>query len=158
SHLNGTPVLIDGAQAAAHCPIDVKALDCDFYSFSGHKMFGPTGIGVLYGKSDWLERLPPYQRGGEMISSVSFEKTIFQQIPHKFEAGTPAFAEAIALTTAIEYIEQLGLENISEYEQALLIYATEKLSSIPELRLIGQAQEKTPILSFTLADIHPHDI
>lgn len=158
AHLNGCPVLIDGAQAIAHLEVDVGELDCDFYAFSGHKLYGPTGIGVLYGKADWLERLPPYQRGGDMISSVSFEKTTFQSPPYKFEAGTPAIAEAIGLMSAIDFIEEIGLEQIREHEQALLTYANQRLINFPALKVIGQANAKAPIIAFSLADIHPHDI
>jgi cysteine desulfurase/selenocysteine lyase len=158
AHQNGIPVLIDGAQACAHCPIDVTILDCDFYAFSGHKMYGPTGIGVLYGKRAWLERLPPYQRGGDMITSVSFNKTTFQAPPYKFEAGTPPIAQAIGLGEAIDYIKRLGLDRIYLHEQALLAYATQQLSTIPELKIFGQANEKSAIIAFALADIHPHDI
>ncbi|MGE3319820.1 MAG: cysteine desulfurase [Candidatus Berkiella sp.] len=158
AHSNGSPVLIDGAQAVAHLKVDVTDLDCDFYAFSGHKLYGPTGIGVLYGKSDWLDRLPPYQRGGDMISSVSFEKSTFQAPPYKFEAGTPAIGEAISLGSAIEFVEKIGRDNIAEYEQALLTYANQQLIELPALKVIGQAKAKAPIIAFTLADIHPHDI
>jgi cysteine desulfurase/selenocysteine lyase len=158
AHDNGTPVLIDGAQAIAHTPIDVQDLDCDFYAFSGHKLYGPTGIGVLYGKAAWLEKLPPYQRGGDMISSVTFQKTTFQAPPYKFEAGTQAIAEAIGLSAAISYLQSTGLDVIAEYEQSLLAYATKELLHIEGLTIIGQAKDKAPIIAFTLADIHPHDI
>jgi cysteine desulfurase/selenocysteine lyase len=158
AHANGTPVLIDGAQAVAHLAIDVTFLDCDFYAFSAHKIYGPTGIGVLYGKSAWLERLPPYQRGGDMISSVSFAKTTFQEPPYKFEAGTPAIAPVLGLKAAIDYINSVGLERITKYEDELLLYASDKLQLIPGLTIIGQANDKGPIIAFTLADIHPHDI
>ncbi len=158
AHANGTPVLIDGAQAIAHVPVDVQDLDCDFYAFSGHKLYGPTGIGVLYGKAQWLDRLPPYQRGGDMISNVTFEKTTFQAPPHKFEAGTQAIAEAIGLSAAISYLQSTGLDVIAEYEQSLLAYATKELQNIEGLTIIGQAKDKAPIIAFTLGDIHPHDI
>lgn len=158
AHANGTPVLIDGAQAIAHLSVDVQDLDCDFYAFSGHKLYGPTGIGVLYGKAEWLNRLPPYQRGGDMISSVTFNKTTFLEPPHKFEAGTQAIAEVIGLNEAINYINHLGLEHITRHEQELLDYATSQLGSIPSLTIIGQTKYKAPIIAFTLADIHPHDI
>lgn len=158
AHSNGSPVLIDGAQAIAHLAVDVTLLDCDFYAFSGHKLYGPTGIGVLYGKSDWLDRLPPYQRGGDMISSVTFEKSTFQAPPYKFEAGTPAIAQAVGLKAAIEFIERVGLANITSHEQALLTYANQQLTDLPALKVIGQANAKAPIIAFTLADIHPHDI
>lgn len=158
AHQNNTPVLVDGAQAIAHVAIDVVFLDCDFYVFSGHKLYGPTGIGILYGKAEWLERLPPYQRGGDMISNVTFEKTTFQKPPYKFEAGTSAIAEVIGLKTAIDYVKNVGLERIAEHEHQLLVYASNQLQTIPELTIIGQAKDKGPIIAFTLADIHPHDI
>ena len=152
------PVLVDGAQAAPHMQVDVRQLGCDFYAFSGHKVYGPTGIGILYGRSKWLQNLPPYQGGGEMIRSVTFEKTNYSTIPHKFEAGTPNIAGSIALGTAIDYINGLGLDKVAAYEHELLEYATEALSRIPALRLIGTAREKSSLLSFTLGDVHPHDI
>lgn len=158
AHANGTPVLIDGAQAIAHVPVDVQDLDCDFYAFSGHKLYGPTGIGVLYGKAEWLERLPPYQRGGDMISNVTFEKTTFQAPPYKFEAGTQAIAEVMGLHAAIDFINGVRLDKISEHEQRLLGYATSQLQTIDGLSIIGQAKSKAPIIAFTIANIHPHDI
>lgn len=158
AHRQGTPVLIDGAQAVPHCRVDVQALDCDFYVFSGHKMYGPTGIGVLYGKSALLDAMPPYQGGGEMIRSVTFEKTIYAKSPYKFEAGTPHIAGAIGLGAAISYVNSLGMENIAAHEDALLTYATEALSAIPGIRLIGTARERAGLVSFVLDDIHPHDI
>jgi len=158
AHQNKTPVLIDGAQAIAHLSVDVQDLDCDFYAFSGHKLYGPTGIGILYGKAEWLARLPPYQRGGDMISSVTFEKTTFLESPHKFEAGTQAIAEVIGLQAAIDYINTVGIAKIAEHEHSLLVYASLLLGSIEELTIIGQAKDKAPIIAFTLADIHPHDI
>ncbi len=158
AHARGIPVLLDGAQAVAHLKVDVQELDCDFYAFSGHKLYGPTGIGVLYGKAEWLEAMPPYQGGGDMISSVTFEKTTYNRLPYKFEAGTPHIAGAIGLGAAIEYVTTLGLDAIAAHERDLLIYATEALSGIPGLRLIGTAREKASILSFTLEGIHPHDI
>lgn len=158
AHANGTPVFIDGAQAIAHVPVDVQDLDCDFYAFSGHKVYGPTGIGVLYGKAPWLNRLPPYQRGGDMISNVTFDKTTFQAPPHKFEAGTQAIAEVIGLHGAIDYINKLGILKIAEHEQALLNYATLQLQTIAGLTIIGHAKDKAPIIAFTLTNIHPHDI
>jgi len=158
AHARGIPVLLDGAQAVAHLKVDVQELDCDFYAFSGHKLYGPTGIGVLYGKAEWLEAMPPYQGGGDMISSVTFEKTTYNRLPYKFEAGTPHIAGAIGLGAAIEYVTALGLDAIAAHERDLLIYATEALSGIPGLRLIGTAREKASILSFTLEGIHPHDI
>jgi len=154
---HGIPVLIDGAQSAPHLKIDVQELDCDFYAFSGHKVFGPTGIGVLYGKKDFLEKMPPYQGGGDMIKTVSFEKTIYNDLPYKFEAGTPNIAGAIGLGAAIDYINEIGLDNISEYENELLAYATAKLSQFPELRFIGTAKQKASVISFLIGDIHPYD-
>ncbi len=158
AHERGIPVLLDGAQAVAHLRVDVQELDCDFYAFSGHKLYGPTGIGVLYGKAEWLEAMPPYQGGGDMISSVTFEKTTYNRLPYKFEAGTPHIAGAIGLGAAIEYVTALGLEVIAAHERDLLAYATEAVSGIPGLRLIGTAREKASILSFTLEGVHPHDI
>ncbi len=158
AHARGIPVLVDGAQGAPHMPVDVQELGCDFYAFSGHKIFGPTGIGVLYGRAEWLEKLPPYQGGGDMILSVTFEKTIYNAIPVKFEAGTPAIAEAIGLATAIDYVTAIGLDRIAAYETSLLAYATERISSIHGVRLIGTAREKAAVLSFEVDGIHPHDI
>ena len=152
------PVLVDGAQAAPHMKVDVQQLGCDFYTFSGHKIYGPTGIGVLYGRSKWLESLPPYQVGGEMIRSVTFEKTTYNTVPHKFEAGTPNIAGSIGLGAAIDYLNRLGLQKVTTYESELLEYATETLSRIPGLRLIGTARDKASLVSFTLGDVHPHDI
>jgi cysteine desulfurase/selenocysteine lyase len=157
-HQRGIPVLVDGAQAAPHLRIDVRSLDADFYAISGHKMFGPTGIGVLYGKAEWLESMPPYQGGGDMIRSVTFEKTTFNTLPHKFEAGTPHIAGAIGLGAAIDYMEQVGLDRIAAHEHDLLNYGTELLSSISGLRLVGTAREKASVLSFVLDGIHPHDV
>ena len=151
------PVLVDGAQAAPHLKVDVQALDCDFYTFSGHKMFGPTGIGVLYGKARWLEEMPPYQGGGDMISSVTFEKTIYNTLPYKFEAGTPNIAATIGLGAAIDYLTKVGLDNVTAYEHELLGYGTEALRQIPDVRLIGTAREKASVLSFVIDGIHPHD-
>lgn len=159
AHARHIPVLIDGAQAAAHTPIDVQDLDCDFYAFSGHKTLGPTGIGVLYGKAALLENLPPYQGGGDMIRTVSFAKgSTYASLPYRFEAGTPNIAGAIGLAKAIEYLQSIGFENIHHHEQALLNYATEKLTQIEGLKLIGQAKNKASIVSFVLEGIHPHDI
>ncbi|MEO8215888.1 MAG: cysteine desulfurase [Acidobacteriota bacterium] len=158
AHARNVPVLIDGAQAAPHTAIDVHALDCDFYLFSGHKVFGPTGIGVLYGKSRLLEAMPPWQGGGDMILSVTFEKTVYNALPYKFEAGTPNIAGAIGLGAAIDYLSAAGIENIVAYEQALLEYATDQLAGIPELRMIGTAREKASVLSFVIEGIHPHDL
>lgn len=158
AHQLDVPVLIDGAQATPHTAVDVQDLDCDFYAFSGHKMFGPTGIGALYGKNKFLEEMPPYQGGGDMISSVTFEKTTYNVLPYKFEAGTPNIAGSIALGAAIDYISEIGMENIASYEQELLEYATEALSTIKDLKILGTAQEKASVISFMLKDIHPHDI
>jgi cysteine desulfurase/selenocysteine lyase len=158
AHRRGIPVLVDGAQAAAHLPVDVQDLGCDFYAFSGHKLFGPTGIGILYGKTELLEAMPPYQGGGEMISAVTFEKTVYNTLPHKFEAGTPHIAGVVGLAAAIEYVQRIGLNQIAAYESELLAYGTELLLAIPGLRLIGTAQEKAGVLSFVVRDIHAHDI
>jgi cysteine desulfurase/selenocysteine lyase len=158
AHRRNIPVLVDGAQAVPHMSVDVQALDCDFYAFSGHKVYGPTGIGVLYGKTALLEAMPPYQGGGDMISSVTFEKTTYNKLPYKFEAGTPDIAGVIGLGAALEYVADVGLDAIAAHEHDLLVYATEKLSAIPRLRLIGTAAEKAGVLSFVLDDIHPHDI
>ena len=158
AHSLGVPVLLDGAQAAPHTKIDVQELDCDFYAFSGHKLFGPTGVGVLFGKSHLLEAMPPYQGGGDMIATVSFENTTYNTLPYKFEAGTPNIAGTIGLGAAIDYVNQIGLENIAKYEHELLEYGTEALSAIPGLRLIGTAKEKASVFSFVLEGIHPHDV
>ncbi len=158
AHHAGAVVLVDGAQAVPHMKVDVQDLDCDFYVFSGHKVYGPTGVGVLYGKRKHLEAMPPYQTGGDMIESVTFEKTTFAKIPAKFEAGTPAFAEIIGLGTAIDYLKSLGLDEINRYEHELLEYATEKLSKIPGLTIIGTAPDKASLISFELEGIHPHDV
>jgi cysteine desulfurase/selenocysteine lyase len=158
AHSQGVPVLVDGAQAVPHLKVDVQALDCDFYSFSGHKVYGPTGIGVLYGKKALLEAMPPYQGGGDMILSVTFEKTTYNRLPYKFEAGTPDIAGVIGLGAALEYVGGLGIGNIGAYEHDLLEYATAAVSRIPGLKIIGTAKEKAGVLSFTLENIHPHDI
>ncbi len=158
AHRRKIPVLIDGAQAVPHMSVDVQAIDCDFYAFSGHKVYGPTGIGVLYGKEALLDAMPPYQGGGDMISSVTFEKTTYNKLPYKFEAGTPDIAGVIGLGAAIDYVTDVGMDAIEAYEHELLGYATEKLSTIPGVRLIGTAAEKAGVLSFVLSDIHPHDI
>jgi cysteine desulfurase/selenocysteine lyase len=158
AHRRGIPVLVDGAQAAPHLRVDVQALDCDFYTFSGHKTYGPTGIGVLYGKTALLEQMPPFQGGGDMIKSVSFEKTVYNDLPYKFEAGTPHIAGAIGLGTALEYLEGLELDHIAAYEHELLAHGTERLARIPGLRLIGTAREKAGVLSFVVDGIHPHDV
>ena len=157
-HRHNVPVMIDGAQAAPHTAIDVQELGCDFYAFSGHKVYGPTGIGVLYGKADILDAMPPYQGGGDMIASVTFEKTTYNTLPYKFEAGTPNIAGTIGLGAAITYVNQIGLERIGRYEDELLAYGAEALSQISGLRLIGTAKEKAGVLSFVLDGIHPHDI
>ncbi len=158
SHSFAVPVLIDGAQSIMHNKIDVNELGVDFFVFSGHKIYGPTGIGVLYGKKDYLEQMLPYQGGGDMIRSVTFEKTIYNDLPYKFEAGTPNIEGAIGLKSAIDYLIEIGIEQIAEYENQLLKYATEKLSEIPQLKIIGNAREKGPIISFVLENIHPHDV
>lgn len=158
AHRRKIPVVIDGAQAVPHLKVDVQKLDADFYIFSGHKMFGPTGIGVVYGKADLLEKMPPYQGGGDMILSVTFEKTTYNVIPHKFEAGTPNIAGAIGLGATVDYLSGVGMDNIAAWEQELLEYGTEKLFSVPGLRLIGIAKKKASILSFVMDGIHPHDI
>ena len=158
AHSRGIPVPIDGAQAVAHLTVDVRALGCDFYAFSGHKIYGPTGIGVLYGKAELLEEMPPYQGGGDMISSVTFEKTIYNKLPHKFEAGTPNIADAIGLGAAIGYLTGVGLDAVSAYESELLAHATETIGAIEGIRLIGTARKKASVLSFLIDGIHPHDI
>ena len=158
AHRGNIPVLVDGAQAVPHLKVDVQALGCDFYVFSGHKVYGPTGIGVLYGKSALLDAMPPYQAGGDMISSVTFEKTTYNKLPYKFEAGTPHVAGAIGLGAAIEYVNGLGMDNIAAHEHELLAYATETVSAVPGIRLIGTAKEKAGVLSFLLDSIHAHDI
>ena len=157
AHLYNIPVFVDGAQAVSHIPVDVQYLDCDFYAFSGHKMYAPMGIGVLYGKEKWLEKLPPYQGGGEMIEKVTFEKTTYGELPFKFEAGTPNVADVIGLNSAINYINEVGLRGIYDYEHQLLEYATEKLSEIKGLKLVGTADEKSAIISFNLNKIHSYD-
>ena len=158
AHRMNVPVFVDGAQAAPHLKVDVRDLDCDFYALSSHKMFGPTGIGVLYGKAGLLEAMPPYQGGGDMISSVSFEKTIYNVIPYKFEAGTPNIAATIGLGAAIDYIDQLGLENVAAYEHELLEYAPEAVSRLPGVRIVGTARQKASVISFVLDGIHAHDV
>jgi cysteine desulfurase/selenocysteine lyase len=158
SHRRGVPVLVDGAQAVPHFAVDVQALDCDFYAFSGHKVYGPTGIGVLYGKRALLEAMPPYQGGGDMISSVTFEKTTYNVLPFKFEAGTPDIAGAIALGAALEYIGGIGMDRIAAHEHELLAYATEAVGAIPGVQLIGTASERAGALSFVLDGVHPHDL
>lgn len=158
AHTRNVPVLVDGAQAAARMPVDVQELDCDFYAVSGHKMYGPTGIGFLYGKAELLEAMPPYQGGGDMIASVTFDKTVYNRLPYKFEAGTPNIADTIALGAAIEYLNHLGLKNIEQHEADLLGYATQRVQEIPGVSVVGTAQEKAGVLSFVMDDIHPHDI
>lgn len=158
AHKFGIPVCIDGAQAVPHMRVDVRDLDADFYAFSGHKMFGPTGSGVIYGKKEWLEKMDPYQGGGSMIKTVTFEKTTYAGLPEKFEAGTPAIASQIGLGAAIDYLNSIDLDAAFEYEHELLAYATERLGAIEGVKLIGTAREKTSVVSFTVADIHPHDI
>jgi cysteine desulfurase/selenocysteine lyase len=158
AHRQGVPVLLDGAQAAPHSPVNVSELDCDFYAFSGHKTYGPTGVGVLYGKARLLEEMPPYQGGGDMISSVSFEKTTYNKLPYKFEAGTPDIAGVVGLGAAIEYLSSLGMEAVSAYEQELLEYATKAISSVPGVRLVGTARRKAAVVSFLLGEVHPHDV
>jgi len=158
AHRQNVPVLVDGAQAVPHLTVDVQALDCDFYTFSSHKLYGPTGMGVLYGKSALLDAMPPYQGGGDMISSVTFEKTTYNKLPYKFEAGTPHVAGAIGLGAAIDYVTALGIENLAAHEHDLLAYATEKVSALPGIRVIGTAKEKAAVLSFVLDGVHPHDV
>jgi cysteine desulfurase/selenocysteine lyase len=158
AHARGVPVLVDGAQSVPHTPIDVKALGCDFFACSGHKMYGPTGIGVLYGKAELLNDMPPYQGGGDMILSVSFEKTTFNALPYKFEAGTPHIEGVIALGETVDYLGAIGMDRIAAYENALLAYGTRALAEVPGLRIIGTAPEKSGVLSFTLENAHPHDI
>ena len=158
AHEVGAAILIDGAQAVPHLKPDVQALDCDFYVFSGHKMCAPTGVGILYGKEEWLRKLPPYQGGGEMIATVSFEKTTYADLPHKFEAGTPNIAGGIVLGTAIDYMNDVGFEAIATYEHELLEYGTKRLLEIKGLKIYGTAKEKTSVISFNIGGIHPYDI
>ena len=158
AHSRGIPVLIDGAQSAPHMKIDVQQLNCDFYAFSGHKMYGPTGIGVLYGKEEWLEKLPPYQGGGEMIDKVSWEKTTFERLPFKFEAGTPDYVATHGLATAIDYITSVGLDNIEAHEQELTRYCMEQLKTIEGMRIFGEAEQKDAVVSFLVGDIHHLDM
>jgi cysteine desulfurase/selenocysteine lyase len=157
AHSHGIPVLVDGAQAVPHLKVDVQDLDCDFYAFSGHKVYGPMGIGCLYGKESWLNKLPPYQGGGEMIANVTFEKTTYNSLPYKFEAGTPNVADVVGFGTALDYINAIGIENIGIYENELLKYATAELEKIEGLRIIGTAADKASVISFVLDKIHPYD-
>jgi cysteine desulfurase / selenocysteine lyase len=158
AHARGVPVLVDGSQAAYHMPVDVRALDCDFYVATGHKLYGPTGIGVLYGRAELLEEMPPFLGGGDMISSVSFEKSTWNVLPYKFEAGTPHMAGAVGLHAALDYIESVGFDWIAAHEADLLARATEALTAIPGVRLIGTARNKGSIVSFVMDGVHPHDI
>jgi cysteine desulfurase/selenocysteine lyase len=158
AHARNVPVLIDGSQAASHMPVDVQALDCDFYAATGHKLYGPTGIGVLYGRESHLEAMPPFLGGGDMIRSVTFERSTWNDLPCKFEAGTPNIAGAIGLATALDYIREIGLEGIAAHEQQLLAYATEAVAAVPGVKLIGSAPRKSSIVSFVMDGVHPHDI
>lgn len=158
AHAHDVPVLIDGAQSTPHFPVDVQAIDCDFFAFSGHKIYGPTGVGVLYGKESWLDRLPPYMGGGEMIRNVSFEQTTFNDLPFKFEAGTPDYVATTGLARALDYVSALGMECIHAHEQELVRYAMEQMSAIPDLRFIGTPKEKDAVISFLVGDIHPLDM
>jgi cysteine desulfurase / selenocysteine lyase len=158
AHAKNVRVMVDGAQAAPRLPVNVRELDCDFYAFSGHKIYGPTGIGVLYGKLALLEAMPPYQGGGDMISSVSFERTVYNKVPHKFEAGTPDISGPIGLKAALEYVSRLGIENIEQHENQLLEYATNRISALSGVKLIGTAKQKAGVLSFVMEGVHPHDI
>ncbi len=158
AHAQGVPVLIDGAQAVPHTTVDVQDLDADFYAFSGHKVYGPTGVGVLYGKEEWLDRLPPYQGGGEMIQTVSFDKTVFQELPFKFEAGTPDYIGTTGLAKALDYVSALGMDNIARHEHELTTYAMQRLKEIPGMRLFGEAEHKSSVISFLVGDIHHLDM
>ena len=158
AHSHGVPVLIDGAQSTPHFAVDMQELDCDFFAFSGHKIYGPTGVGVLYGKEEWLDRLPPYQGGGEMIKNVSFEKTTFNELPYKFEAGTPDYVATHALAKALDYVSEIGMDNIQRHEQELTRYATERMADIPGMRFIGTAPGKDAVISFLVGDIHHLDM
>lgn len=157
AHSHGVPVLVDGAQSVPHCKIDVQDLDVDFLAFSGHKIYGPTGIGVLYGKEKWLEKLPPYQGGGEMIKKVTFEKTTYNELPFKFEAGTPDYIGSTALAAALDYVAEIGMENIAAHEKELLSYATLRMREVDGLRFVGESPEKSGLISFLLGNIHPYD-
>ena len=158
AHARNIPVLVDGAQSAPHVPVDVQAMDCDFFAFSGHKIYGPTGAGVLYAKEKWLEAMPPYQGGGDMIASVSFEKTTYNELPYKFEAGTSNIVGGVGLGAAIDYVQAIGLDAIAAHEHDLLAYGTQKLLEVPGLTLVGTSKEKAGVLSFVMGEIHPHEI
>jgi cysteine desulfurase/selenocysteine lyase len=158
AHARGVPVLVDGAQAVAHLPVDVRALGADFYAFSGHKVYGPTGIGALWGRRELLEAMPPWQGGGDMILSVSFEKTVFNDLPHKFEAGTPAIAEAVGLGAALDWLTGLDRAALQAHERDVLAYALAALSEVPGLRVIGTPHQRAGVISFLLGDVHPHDL
>ena len=158
AHAHDVPVMVDGAQSTPHLTIDVQQMDCDFFAFSGHKVYGPTGIGVLYGKEEWLDRMPPYQGGGEMIEHVSFEKTSFEHLPLKFEAGTPDYVASVGLAKALDYVDALGMDNICEHEKSLTRHCMEQLQTIPDMRLIGTAHEKDAVVSFLVGNIHPLDM
>ncbi|MCX6220368.1 MAG: cysteine desulfurase [Bacteroidia bacterium] len=158
AHSHNIPVLVDGAQSAPHTTIDVQDLDCDFFAFSGHKIYGPTGIGVLYGKRSWLDAMPPFLGGGEMIDRVTFEKTTYNELPHKFEAGTPHYVGAIAMGSAIQYIENIGIDKIASYEHQLLNYATDQMKALKNLKIFGESPEKTGVICFQLDQIHPFDL
>ncbi len=158
AHTHGIPVCVDGSQAVPHSKVDVQELDADFFVFTGHKMYGPTGVGVLFGKQEWLEKLPPYQGGGDMIRAVSYEKSEYNDLPYKFEAGTPNIAGVIGLGAAVDFMQSIGIENIAQHEHMLLEYATEKAKQFPGLRIIGEADDKAAVLSFVIEDVHPHDI
>lgn len=158
AHSHGVPVLVDGAQSTPHFKVDVQDIDCDFFAFSGHKIYGPTGVGVLYGKEDWLDRLPPYQGGGEMIESVTFERTVFEKLPFKFEAGTPDYVATHGLATALKYVSSLGMDNIAAHERELTTYCMEQMRTIPGMRLFGDSPQKDAVVSFLVGDIHHLDM
>lgn len=158
AHAHGVPVLLDGAQSIPHSAVDVQQLDVDFFAFSGHKVYGPTGVGVLYGKEEWLDRLPPYQGGGEMIQHVSFEKTTFNELPYKFEAGTPDYIGTTALAKALDYVSRIGMEQIAAHEHELTTYALQRLQEIPDIRIVGEAANRSSVISFLVGDIHPFDM
>lgn len=158
AHQHGVPVLVDGAQSVAHMPIDVQDLDCDFFCFSGHKMYGPMGVGVMYGREEILNEIPPYQGGGEMIKDVTFEKTTYNELPFKFEAGTPSVADVLGLGAAINYIQSVGIENIAHHEEILLQYAMQQLTNVPNIRFIGTAPQKAGVVSFLIGNSHPYDV